>query len=115
MGRSLMSAFGNHGDSLDALGNGDGRKLPARTSDAKQHFEIQVFSDTNINKSCKHRNGHNYPYECFLNPRINKPFTMNQEFLVCNELRRSNENFPLSRVAFLASKTDPQPHTSVHT
>ena len=40
-----------------------------------KQVRIQVYSDIS------HEQNHKYPYECFLNPRINKPFTVNQEFL----------------------------------
>ena len=55
----------------------DGPKVPARTSDAETS-KIQFFSDASHEKSNK------YPDEPLLNPRIDKPFTANQEFLIFN-------------------------------
>ena len=68
--------YGNHSNSSVLQAMADRPKLPARTSDAKtKHLKIQVFSET-MNKSRK------YPDECFPDPKINKPFTMNKEFLI---------------------------------
>ena len=65
-----------------------------------------------MNKSRK------YPDKCFLDPRINRPFTVNQEFLIrpisFHELQRSNENFQLSKADCLAFETTPKPRFRAH-
>ena len=57
----------------------DGPKLPARASNAKTPQSSSQFKFTVIlamNKSREHLD------ECFLDPRINKPFIVNQKFFI---------------------------------
>ena len=52
----------------------DGPKLPARAYNVKTEFNFIAILAMSKNDK--------YPYNCFLNPRINKHFNVNQGFLV---------------------------------